>query len=230
MKILYLEDDRFLRGIVSEWVGDAGHDIEVCEDGFKAISALQQGDFELAILDRKVPLASGDEVLAWIRANFPAMPVMFVASPDDETEVEQLLELGADDYMAKPPRRAELLARIAALGRRSGIGKRVDTIFEPPYELNRGQRSVSLAGRSIKLTPRQFEIAWLLFTRRGTLLTRSQIFTHVWRRELAKESRTIDSHMSKLRNTLELNGRHGWKLMSVYQHGYRLEADSSRAA
>jgi DNA-binding response OmpR family regulator len=223
MKILHLDDDRFLLDLARQWLGDAGHEVTACESGEAAIQAIQQRSFDLAILDRRIPDVSGDEVLAWIRAHHGRMPVIVATSLDEEDEVARILNLGADDYLVKPLRRAEFLARVTAVARRAGIDAGEAAIHEPPYVVNRRERSVTIAGTPVKLTPRLFDLALLLFSRRGELITRPQIYVQVWGHPETGESRTVDTHISRLRSLLELDGRHGWKLTSVYQHGYRLE-------
>lgn len=226
MKILHLDDDRFLLDLAKRWLEDAGHQVTDCEGGQEAIRAIREGSFDLAILDWRIPDVPGDEVLRWIRAHHARMPVIFATSLDQEEEVARILNMGADDYLVKPLRRAEFLARVLAVGRRAGVEAPDETIDEAPYVVNPRERSITLGGVPVKLTPRLFDLAHLLFSRRGELVTRGQIYLQVWGQAEATESRTVDTHMSRLRQVLELDGRHGWKLTSVYQHGYRLESAS----
>jgi DNA-binding response OmpR family regulator len=222
MKILHLDDDRFLLDLARGWLEEAGHHVTSCEAGAEAIRAIQKERFELAILDWRIPDVAGDEVLRWIRSNQPRMPVIFATSLDEEEEVARILDMGADDYLVKPLRRVEFLARVAAVGRRAGIDGQA-AIEVPPYVVDARGRAITLSGHPVKLSPRLFDLAHLLFARRGELVTRAQIYLQVWGHPETAESRTVDTHMSRLRQVLELDGRHGWKLASVYQQGYRLE-------
>jgi DNA-binding response OmpR family regulator len=222
MKILHLDDDRFILDLARQWLEGAGHAVTGCESGERAVQAIQKDSFDLAILDRSVPDVPGEEVLRWIRTHHPRLPVIFATSTDSEDEIARVLNLGADDYIVKPLRRAEFLARVTAVARRAGINGN-DTIDEPPYRVNARERSISVSGTPVRLTPRLFDLAFLLFSRRGELVTRPQIFLQVWGHPETAESRTVDTHVSRLRHLLELDGRHGWRLVSVYQHGYRLE-------
>ena len=224
MKILYLDDDRFLLDLAQHWLGEAGHQVATFETGHGAIEAIHRESFDLAILDRHVPDVPGDEVLRWIRTHHPRMPVIFATSLDAEEEIARILNLGADDYLIKPLRRVEFLAHVAAVARRAGVTEaHADAVEVPPYRVDLTQRTVSISGTPVKLTPRQFELAKLLFEKRNELLTRSQIFLQVWGQADATETRTVDTHISRVRQLLELDGRHGWKLAAIYQHGYRLE-------
>jgi two-component system response regulator RegX3 len=223
MKILHLDDDRFLLDLARGWLEGAGHDVTTCESGAAAIRAIQAARFDLAILDWRIPDVPGDEVLRWIRTHQARMPVIFATALDEESEVAGMLDMGADDYIVKPLRRVEFLARVAAVARRAGIEGGDAPIVEPPYVVNPKERSITLAGAPVKLSPRLYDLAHLFFARRGELVTRPQIYLQVWGHRDTSESRTVDTHVSRLRHVLELDGRHGWKLTSVYQQGYRLE-------
>lgn len=222
MKILHLDDDRFILDLARDWLEGAGHEVKGCESGEAAVKVIQERAFDLAILDRSVPDVPGEEVLRWIRNHQPRLPVIFATSTDNEDEIARILNLGADDYIVKPLRRVEFLARVTAVARRAGIDGG-DTIEEPPYRVSLRERSITLDGNPVRLTPRLFDLAHLLFSRRGELVTRPQIYLQVWGHGDSSESRTVDTHMSRLRHLLELDGRHGWRLVSVYQHGYRLD-------
>ena len=223
MHILHLDDDRFILEIARQWLEGAAHHVTSCESGASAIEALQREPHDLAVLDAQVPDLPGEEVLRWIRAHHPRMPVIFATATEDEAEVVRILTLGADDYLVKPLRRMEFVARVAAAGRRAGVTAQDETIQEGPYEIRPRERAVNLAGQAVKLTPRLFDLAHMLFSRRGELLTRQQIYLQVWGQADGAENRTIDTHVSRLREVLQLDGRHGWRLTSVYKHGYRLE-------
>jgi two-component system response regulator RegX3 len=177
----------------------------------------------MAVLDWMVPDVSGEEVLRWIRARHRAMPVLFATANDSEAEVAHILSIGADDYLVKPLRRLEFVARLAALARRAAPAAAEELIEEPPYAFDVRRRKAVLAGREIEVSPRMFELAVLLFRKRGELVSRTHIYEHVWGRREDVQTRTVDTHVSRLRGALELDGRHGWRLASVYQLGYRLE-------
>jgi DNA-binding response OmpR family regulator len=225
MNILHLDDDGFILDLARQWLEGAGHTVTGYQSGAAAVKAIGNSAFELAILDRSVPDVPGEEVLRWIRTHHPRMPVIFATSTDDEEEIARILNLGADDYLVKPLRRAEFLARVTAVARRAGIDGD-GTIDEPPYRVRGRERLITIAGNAVRLTPRLFDLAFLFFSRRGELVTRPQIFLQVWGHAEPAESRTVDTHVSRLRHLLELDGRHGWRLVSVYQHGYRLEQTS----
>ena len=225
MRILLLEDDPLQLELAQSWLEGNGHSVTATSSGDAALKALERDSFDLAIFDWMVPGLSGQELLRWVRKRQKRLPVMFATARDDELEVATVLNLGADDYVVKPLRRLEFLARVDALGRRAGLlGANADDPFDiGPYHVDPRRRAISLAGRAIKMTPRMAEVALLLFRKRGELVSRAELYEQVWGQREALDSRTVDTHVSRLRQALELDGRHGWRLSSVYHHGYRLE-------
>jgi DNA-binding response OmpR family regulator len=223
MRILQLEDDALQLDIVRRWLEAEGHEVIGAPTGRAAIEALAAGGFDIVLLDWMVPDHSGEDVLRWLRERNPSIPVMFATSNDREEEIAHILGLGADDYLVKPLRRQEFLARLNALARRAGIGSATPAETLAPYSLRRDPKAVLLEGRVVKMSTRMAELAFYLFDKRGEIVTRKEIFRRVWGLSKAIESRTIDTFVSRLRAALELDGRHGWRIVSIYQHGYRLE-------
>ncbi|HET9469643.1 MAG TPA: response regulator transcription factor [Usitatibacter sp.] len=223
MRILYLDDDRLQLDLVRSWLEPLGHSMVACTNGNEAIKAIERDAFDLAVLDWRVPGTSGEEVLRWIRMRRHGIPVMFATSHDTEEEIVHILGLGADDYLVKPLRRLEFLARVNALARRGGAREGYGVIEAPPYRVLPDSGTVELDGRPVKMTPRMAAVAALLFRKSGELVSRGYLYEHAWGRREQLDTRTVDTHISRLRTALELDGRHGWKLVSVYQHGYRLE-------
>ena len=224
MRILHLDDDPLQRDVVQAWLRPAGHEVVAVATGAEALRALERGGFDLAILDWRVPDVSGEEVLRWIRRRQPRMPVIFATANDTEEQVAYILGAGADDYLVKPLRRVEFLARIAALARRArGGADGGGVVTLGPYQVDFERRSIALGGQALRMTPRMTDVALLFFRKRGELVPRAQILEEVWGGRAQVETRTVDTHVSRVRHALELDGRHGWRLAAIYQHGYRLE-------
>jgi Response regulators consisting of a CheY-like receiver domain and a winged-helix DNA-binding domain len=223
MRILHLDDDRLQLEIARKWLEDQGHEIVSVERGADALAAIAAERFDVALLDWSVPDVSGEEVLRHIRAHDSRLPVMFATANEQEHEVAHILELGADDYLIKPLRRLEFLARMNALARRAGVGGAPPADGIAPYSVHREPRAVSLAGQAVPMSARMTDLAIYLFDKRGEIVTRKEIFRRVWGLSKPIESRTIDTFVSRLRGALELDGRHGWRIISIYDHGYRLE-------
>ena len=223
MRILYLEDDPFQRELAKGWLEAAGHSVQCAGDGAAAIRSIERDSFDLAVLDWQVPAPSGLHVLRWIRQRGLGMPVMFVTSHCDEVDAVTALGSGADDYVAKPVKRPEFLARIAALGRRAGVDREDGRALEvPPYRLDVKTAAIWVSGEPVRLKPREAQLALLLFRKRGEVISRNEIVETVWGKREQLASRTVDTHMSRVRKLLRLDGSLGWKLEAVYLRGYRL--------
>jgi DNA-binding response OmpR family regulator len=143
----------------------------------------------------------------------------------------KILRAGADDYLVKPLRKDELLARVEALGRRAKPQPRLaDVLKVGDFEIDLGRRRVQRAGRAIELTQKDFDLAVFLFRNVGHLVSRGHILESVWGRSADLNTRTVDTHVSRLRSKLGLVPEQGWRLTAVYQHGYRLETVTGDAA
>jgi len=223
MRILHLDDDPLQLEIARKWLEDQGHEVVGVQLGAEALAAIAAEGFDVALLDWSVPDVSGEEVLRRIREHDNRLPVMFATANEQEHEVAHILSLGADDYLVKPLRRLEFLARLNALARRAGVGDAPAADGIAPYALHREPRAVSIEGRPVRMSVRMTDLAIYLFEKRGEIVTRKEIFKRVWGLSKPIESRTIDTFVSRLRQALELDGRHGWRIVSIYHHGYRLE-------
>lgn len=148
--------------------------------------------------------------------------MLFVTSRDAEQDIVQALTHGADDYLVKPARSAELLARLGALKRRAESLQGSTALLVAPYEFDLASNVVRRHGEIIDLTERQFQLALVLFRNAGRLLSRQYLLEAVWGLNAQIQTRTLDIHVSQLRNLLAL-ANNGWRISSIYAHGYRLE-------
>jgi DNA-binding response OmpR family regulator len=230
MRIALLEDDPHQAQLTKLWLTDAGHYVVIYKDGRAAVRGILNESFDLLILDWMVPAMDGLEVLLWVRENIEwCIPVLFITQRDTEHDVVTALEHGADDYMAKPIKHFEMLARINAICRRTKNASESDKIIEfHPYIIDREKRRVKHNGDQVYLTDKEFDLALFLFRNAGRVLSRGHLLESVWGRSSAVNTRTVDTHISRLRRKLNLNADAcGWQLSSIYQHGYRLERISN---
>lgn len=225
MRIALLEDDRDQIALLRGWVEGVGHSLHAYERGRDFLREVARESFDVFLLDWMVPDKSGTEVLAWIRANLKErVPVLFVTTRDSEEDIVTVLQSGADDYLVKPLRKLELLARIEVVVRRTRpSGDRDDAAELGEFHIDAARRSITRSGEAIDLTQKDFDLAVFLFRNQGRLLSRNHLFEAVWGKSTEINSRTIDTHVSRLRTRLGLAPENGWRLASVYQHGYRLE-------
>jgi len=220
-----LEDDPDMAGLVSQWLEESGYTVRVF--GTATEFRRRQGTeaIDLLLLDWMLPDTTGIEVIGSIRASANnRLPVVFLTARDAEDDIVRGLASGGDDYVVKPPKRRELMARInVVLRRHAGDADGGEIIDLAPYQVDSKRRRVSIDGREIDLTQREFDLACFLFRRNGRIVSRDSLLENVWNLSAAVSTRTVDTHVSRLRKKLDLNGEHGWRLAAIYQHGYRLE-------
>lgn len=231
MKVALVEDDPDQAELLASWLHEERHESRVYETGTALLEELSERTFDLIVLDWGLPDMPGVEVLSRVRSKLGwSLPVLFVTSRDREEDVVHALRSGADDYLSKPINRAETLARIEALGRRARPGRDEGVEIElDPYRINLETHTISRENAPVELTRMEFELAAFLFRHRGELLSRSEILESVWGTRGDLNTRTVDTHVSRIRNKLALSPQCGWRLSSVYQQGYRLERLGTRA-
>lgn len=227
MNVLYLEDDPAHVELVASILETTGYRLHAVSNGNQAIRHLESSVVDLLILDWQVPGMSGFEVLQWTRERIGGrLPILFLTNRTRDDEMFSAINAGADDYMVKPINRFELLARINALLRRAyhGSGGRHDALNLGSYRIDTKTRTVLLNGTPVKLTPREFDLAVLLFRNPGRIMPRDALIRSLWGRDMAGVSRSLDTHIYRLRTKLALQPSNGVRLSAVYTLGYRLEA------
>ncbi len=226
MRIALLEDEQDQADLVCAWLKAAGHSCHAYMLGRDLVREAQRETFDLFLLDWEVPGMSGAEVLVWIRANIAEpVPVLFVTARQREEDIVHALSSGADDYMVKPLGKLELLARIDALARRTrpNLNQPEESIDFGRLRVDCRNRQVWLGGEEVAMTQKDYELALFLLRNVGRLLSRGYILEAVWGQSADINTRTVDTHISRIRGKLQLTPENGWRLLAVYQHGYRLE-------
>jgi len=227
LRIALLEDSEEQAARVRRWIEGKGYHCGAFATAEEFQRAFRRSSYDVVVLDWTLESgSSGLEVLHWIRRTLTSdVPVIFVTSRQEEEDIVKALRAGADDYLAKPVRQHELIARLYALARRA---QPESEILEcPPYTFDTTVREVRLDGEPVRLTEKEYELALFLFRNRGRVLSRQHLLTSVWGTSAELNTRTIDTHASRLRKKLRLLASERWKLTSIYQHGYRLEEHSS---
>jgi two-component system, OmpR family, response regulator RegX3 len=224
MKIAFLEDDKVFANELVTAIQSSDIVIDHFSSGRECLKALNAQQYDIALLDWEVPDMTGKEVLASLKlkGNYP--PVIFLTGRDSEEDVIEIIESGADDYIVKPPSMKVLLARINALYRRNNDQSNILDIVEyGNLTVDFAKRIFAIEGASIKLTEKESELALYFFGQIGALLSRAHLTKVVWGSSPDIDTRTIDVHVSHLRSKLKLLPQFGWRLVSVYHQGYRLE-------
>lgn len=232
MRIAYLEDDVDTAATVCDWLREAGFDAVWFTRGVDCARAVENERFDICLLDWIIPDLSGTDVLARLQLKLrQAMPpTIFTTCRDGEDDVAGALAAGADDYITKPLSRPILLARLNAVLRRAGRqGEAAPSQDFGRLTVDHGRRQLSLDNQRIALTERETDLALYFFRHIGRLLSRERLIQVVWRLVPEVDTRTVDVHVSALRRKLQLTPDLGWRLVSVYRHGYRLERQGENA-
>lgn len=197
--VLLVEDDTGIAVPLSRALQREGHEVVVVGDGHTALSWADKEGVDLLVLDLGLPGMDGLDVCRRLRRVRPELPVLMLTARTDEVDFVVGLDAGADDYVAKPFRLAELLARVRALLRRSAP----DTLEAGGVAMDVAARRVLVEGAEVTLANKEFELLRVLLSRSGQVISRDEILGEVWNvPELKKSSKTLDMHMSWLRRKI----------------------------
>lgn len=224
LNIALLEDDVAQSDVITQWLNSANHEVAVFNTGRAFIRALRSDMFDALILDWVLPDLSGLDVLAWARLrHHRSTPVIFLTQKTDGRDVATALRSGADDYVRKPVDREELLARVELVTRRKSADTRA-VIKIGDFTLDHVSGIARRGSAEVHLTATEFALAWELFQNAGQIVSRERLHVAVWGRQHGVQSRTLDAHISNLRVRFGLRTENGLRIVSLYNHGYRLES------
>lgn len=225
MRIALLEDEREQARNLQELLQGNGHQCDTYGTGQSFISGVVHRSYDLLIMDWQLPDTDGVSVLKTVRDHMTwPIPVLFLTQRDSEEDIVKALDAGADDYLTKPARPSELSARLRALSRRSNPDLDKETLQYGPFSIDTKSRSIQLHGQPLTLTDKDFDLTLFLFQNQGRLLTREVLLERVWGVSREINTRTVDTHMSRLRRRLGISPENGFRIKTIYQRGYRLEA------
>jgi len=222
-KVLVIEDDAEIRGVVTTLLTNEGYQVEQAEDGRIAVERVFLIKPDLILVDLKLPGLDGAEVCKRIRAGRLNTPIIVISAAKEEFDKVLLLELGADDYLVKPFGARELLARIKAVLRRSTADTRAVRSFGN-IDVDTERRLVTNRGNEVALTPSEYNLLVYFLKNPDRVLTREAILADVWGFESAPTTRTVDSHVVKLRQKLEPDPSVPRYFLTVHGVGYRFVA------
>jgi DNA-binding response OmpR family regulator len=224
LDIALLEDEPGQAQLVIDWMRAAGHSVEHETHGEAFLRLCRSKPFDLAILDWELPDISGIEVLNKLRGSEGhTFPVLFATQRDAEEDVVKALLEGADDFLVKPLKHDELLARMSAVCRRAGIGTEEDKLNLADIHIDIKKRQITRAGVEVSVTQKDFDLAVEFFKNVGKILSREYLMQRVWGVKAELNTRTVDVHVSRIRRSLGIQPEMGYCIRTIYQHGYRLE-------
>lgn len=224
MRIAVLEKDTRLAQLLEDWLRSAGHAANLFHSGAAFAREIDRSSFDAAVIGTSPDDMQASEITASLRERAAGVPMIRILQKATEHDIVAALAAGADDCMPVA-RQQELLARLDALTRRM---KRAAESSNEMLEfgnlsVDQKNRLILRNGERVTLTPKTYNLAVFLLTNSGQLLTREFLLEQIWGRENSSLSRTLDTHISRLRTVLGLTPEFGWQLQSVYQHGYRLD-------
>ena len=226
MHIALLEDEITLAHEVEALLTEAGHTVAHYVDGHQMMRGLLKDTFDMFVLDWHVPGPNGMEVLQHLRETLKlTTPIIFLTSNNAEEQIVQALDAGADDYCAKPVRKFEFMARLAALQRRLAPPAPMNQGGEllPGYVFDHIERIVRVEGEPVVLTEKEYELSRLMFENPDRPIARNRIMKDIWGREEDALSRTLDVHISWIRRKLNIGANaDNVRLVVVHGFGYRL--------
>lgn len=222
--ILIVEDDENLRLALADNLEGEGFRVEVAETGVSARAALERESFDLIVLDIMLPDTDGYTLCRGLRENGNTVPVLMLTARTLEEDLVRGFEAGADDYVAKPYRLAELLARVRALLRRGA--PKTSTLGFADFSLDLDGRKLTRGtGELVELTRKEFDLLAYLLENRDRALPRQQILDAIWGEDVIVDARTIDNFVSSLKKKLGWSADAGYRIETVRGVGYRFEVD-----
>ena len=225
LNVAILEDEVAQSQLINTWLQAAGYNCKEFSTGQSLLDELKSTNYDLMLVDWELPDINGPEVMQVIRHKLNMdTPIIFITSRDSEEDIVNALNAGADDYLVKPIRQYEFLARVKANTKRNNSTGKANTLIEhPPYSFNSSNQQAFINGDAVELSSKEFELAFYIFSNEGELLDRKKILSAVWQQDADLNTRTVDTHMSNIRKKLSIGPENGWRLKSIYGHGYRLE-------
>jgi len=215
LNILIVEDEKAISNLIYVNLSEEGYNCTCALDGKQAADLIEQKNYDLILLDIMLPEIDGYELLEFIRPT--KTPVIFITAKGTVNDTIKGLKLGADDYLTKPFQIGELSARVEAVLRRYGKSEKQLTFKDVAIDID--SRQVTKYNRPIDLTVKEFDLLIELIRNKNVALYRSKLYERVWQEEFIGETRTLDSHIQRLRKKL------GWEdnIKTVFRIGYRLE-------
>ncbi len=225
-RVLIVEDEPALADSIRYGLEREGYECTVLADGSRAVDFVRSWRPDLVLLDLMLPGMPGTDVCREIRTT-GRVPIVMVTAKDTEADKVIGLELGADDYITKPFSMRELIARVRAVIRRTGVVPEIldrpTALAGGPVEMDTERHEVRVRGNVVEMPPKEFALLESLLRRSGKLMTRDSLIAQVWGEDYYGDTRTLDVHIKRLRGKIETDPRTPSHLITVRGLGYRFE-------
>lgn len=234
-RVLIVEDDAHIAELMRMHLADEGYAIEHAADGNQGMRLLEQGGWDALILDLMLPGIDGLEICRRARAMTRYTPIIITSARSSEVHRILGLELGADDYLAKPFSVLELVARVRALLRRTDALSRSARMESGRLDLGNLHidplaREVQLDGKPVELTPREFDLLYFFARHPGKVFSRLDLLNQVWGYQHDGYEHTVNTHINRLRMKVEADPAQPRRILTVWGRGYKLSADAANDA
>ena len=222
-KILIVEDEKDMVTGLKFNLEARDYTVITAYDGDTGYQKALNEEPDLVILDLMLPKRNGYEVCKLLKEEVPDLPIIMLTAKSQEVEIVTGLELGADDYITKPFSVLELLARIKAVFRRVRSGSELPEVYRiGNLEINFKKYAARKKGKSLKLSPREYELLGCFIKRQGEIISRDELLNQIWGYDSFPNTRTVDAHIAKLRQKIEDNPEEPALIITVHGMGYKL--------
>ncbi len=217
-KILVVEDDKAINGLVCSYLREKGYEVTACFDGEEGLAALEKGSYAMIISDVMMPKMDGFALAEGVRLTDKQIPILFMTAKDDKPSKLYAYQLGVDDYVVKPFDMDVFTLKVAALLRRAGIAKS-QTITVGNLTMNAEEHIAYLSGEELSLTVKEFDLLFKFLSYPKKTFTRSALMQEFWDYDSSATSRTVDVYMAKLRE--KTKACDGFEIVTVHGLGYK---------
>lgn len=223
LKILIADDNKQITSILEAYAKKSGYTPIIACDGLDAFAKFETHQPDIMLLDVMMPKKDGFEVCRDIR-KVSTMPIIMITARGEDFEKIMGLEIGADDYIVKPFSPGEVMARVKAIMRRiSQDEKEVDTLSFSNLKINLNDYTVTILDSNISLTKKEFELLWILANNKNKVFSRDNLLNSLWGYDYFGDSRTVDSHIKRLRAKLDKHDHPEWNINTIWGVGYKFE-------
>lgn len=223
-RILIVDDEEKIRNMIRKYAEYEGFQTDEAKDGLEAVQKCEKNNYDLCVMDIMMPNLDGFSAVKEIKKTHPRMPFIMLSALGEEYDKIHGFDIGVDDYVVKPFSSKELMMRIHAILKRVSPAKEAGEVLRSGgLEINFSARTVTIDGKRVQLSPKEYELLAYLAHNAGIALTREQLLQNVWGYDFFGDDRTLDTHIKLLRKNL---GEYARDIVTLRGVGYRFEKES----